>query len=108
MRQRETVGISMTFMLAYLMSTQTWGAQARGAKETGYAIKKPIIAGAGPTAPWGAMAEIVKTAMKPYGWDIQICYGCAGGPRLARLVSKAAMATPAGNAIADLPQSLRD
>jgi len=61
---------------------------------TGFAVKKPIIQGAPPGAPWGAMAEIVKTIMKPYGWDVQICYYCNGAARAARLVSKAAMAAP--------------
>jgi uncharacterized protein len=64
---------------------------------TGYALKKPVFGGACPTCPWGAMAEVVKTALKPYGWDVQICYYCAGGPREARLVSQAAMATPPAN-----------
>ena len=32
------------------------------------------------------MADAVKAAMKPYGYDVQICYYCAGGPRAARLV----------------------
>jgi uncharacterized protein len=61
---------------------------------TGYALKKPVFGGACPTCPWGAMAEVVKKVLKPYGYDVQICYYCAGGPREARLVSKAAMATP--------------
>ena len=65
-----------------------------GPATTGYALKKPVFGGACPTCPWGAMADVVKKVMKPYGWDIQICYYCAGGPREARLVSKAAMATP--------------
>ena len=69
-----------------------------GASATiGYAAKKPIVGAACPTCPWGAMAEVVKAAMKPYGWDIQICYSCAGGPREARLVSKAAIAPPPAN-----------
>ena len=98
-----------TAIVSCLVITQTWGQEPAGGKrETGYAVKKPIMAGAGPTAPWGAIAEIVKTAMKPYGWDIQICYGCAGGPRLARLVAKAAMATPAESILAELPQEVRN
>ena len=40
--------------------------------ETGYAVKKPVFGGACETCPWGSIAEIVKKAMKPYGWDIQI------------------------------------
>ena len=67
----------------------------------GYATKKPIVGAACPTCPWGAMAEVVKKAMEPYGWDIQICYYCAGSPREARLVAAKAMATPPNKPSAD-------
>lgn len=70
-------------------------------KETGYAIKKPVFGGACPTCPWGAMAEVVKAAMKFYGWDVQICYYCAGGPREVRIVADAMMATPPENPTAE-------
>ncbi len=76
------------------------GAPKSGATATGYASKKPIFGGACRTCPWGAMAEVVKAAMQPYGYDIQICYVCAGGPREARMVSgimKAAPARPSPN-----------
>jgi len=66
--------------------------QKPGAKTTGYALKKPVFGGACNTCPWGAMAEIVKKAMQFYGYDVQICYVCAGGPREARLVAGAKMA----------------
>jgi TRAP transporter TAXI family solute receptor len=39
------------------------------------------------------LAEITRVLMKPYGWDVQICNVCAGGPRAARLM--AAKANPA-------------
>jgi len=50
----------------------------------GVRAKRPVIAGACKICPWGAVAEIVKTAMKPYGYDVQICYNCATseGPRM--------------------------
>ena len=55
------------------------------AQEQSYGIqaKRPVIAGACKTCPWVALAEIVKTAMAPYGYDVQICYNCATseGPR---------------------------
>lgn len=53
----------------------------------GYAARKPVFGGACPLCPWGSMANVVKAAMKPYGWDIQICYVCAGGARSVRMVS---------------------
>ena len=49
---------------------------ARG-QATGIQIKKPVFGGACKVCPWGAIAEIVKAAMQPYGYDVQICYNCA-------------------------------
>lgn len=49
------------------------------AQTQGYASRSPIVAAAGRINPWGALAEIVKAAVAPYGWNIQICYSCAGG-----------------------------
>jgi TRAP transporter TAXI family solute receptor len=50
----------------------------------GIAVKRPVIAGACKVCPWGAVALVVRDAMKPYGWDVQICYHCARseGPRI--------------------------
>ena len=70
------------------------GSNPGAVPETGYAAKKPVIGGACPTCPWGTMSELVRTVMLPHGWDIQICYNCAGGPREARMVAGAMMATP--------------
>ncbi len=46
--------------------------------------KKPVFGGACKICPWGAMAETVQAAMKPYGYDVQICYNCnaADAPRI--------------------------
>lgn len=54
------------------------------AQETGIAIKKPVFGGACQDCPWGAMAEIVKSAMAPYGYEVQVCYTCSGmdAPRI--------------------------
>jgi uncharacterized protein len=102
MRVMQWKVVAGVIMLAGLLAGgyQLAGAQgagsARGEKmaaksETGYALKKPVFGGACATCPWGAMAEIVKKALSYYGWDVQICYSCAGGPREARLVAAAAM-----------------
>ena len=52
--------------------------------QTGIAEKKPVFGGACRICPWGAMAEVVQAAMKPYGYDVQICYNCnaADAPRI--------------------------
>jgi hypothetical protein len=44
------------------------------AQTNGIAAKRPVFGGACQACPWGAMAEVVKEAMKPYGYDVQICY----------------------------------
>ncbi len=43
----------------------------------GIAVKRPIFGGACKVCPWGALAEIVRDSMAPYGWDVRICYHCA-------------------------------
>jgi TRAP transporter TAXI family solute receptor len=56
------------------------------APEGGYGIaaKRPVMAAACRTCPFGAFAVILKEAMKDSGYDIRICYQCAGpnGPLL--------------------------
>src|SRR5438094_7750856 len=76
------------------------GGSHPAAQSTGYAAKQPIFGGACPACPWGAMADVVKAAMKPYGWDVQICYSCAGGPRSVRLVAGGGDAEPPRNVTA--------
>ena len=51
---------------------------------TGIPAKRPVFGGACRLCPWGAMAEVVQAAMKPYGYDVQICYNCnaADAPRI--------------------------
>jgi len=64
-----------------------------GAPPTGIAAKRPVFGGACKICPWGAMAEFVQAAMKPYGYDVQICYNCnrADAPRI---VSEARLPPP--------------
>lgn len=61
--------------------------------QTSIRDKKPVFGGACRLCPWGAMAEVVQAAMKPYGYDVQICYNCnaADAPRI---VSEARMPPP--------------
>ena len=37
----------------------------------GIAHKRPVFGGACKSCPWGAMADVVKAALKPYGYDVQ-------------------------------------
>ena len=79
-----------------------YGGSATGiAQSNGIAAKRPVFGGACPACPWGAMADVVKAAMAPYGYDVQICYYCAGSARAARLMAAASEATPPQNPTAD-------
>jgi uncharacterized protein len=64
---------------------------ARG--QTNIAERKPVFGGACEVCPWGAMAEVVKAAMAPYGYDVQICYNCNGADA-PRIVSEARKPPP--------------
>jgi uncharacterized protein len=68
-------------------------AQTDTAKSTAVAAKKPVFGAACNTCPWGAMAQVVKSAMQFYGYDVQICHNCnaADAPRI---VSQARMPPP--------------
>jgi TRAP transporter TAXI family solute receptor len=52
--------------------------------QTAIQEKKPVFGGACRLCPWGAMAEVVQTAMRPYGYQVRICYNCnaADAPRI--------------------------
>lgn len=73
------------------------------AKETGYAVKKPVYGGGGATAGWGAIGTVVREVMKPYGWDVQLCRTCAGAARAARNVAGAVMPPRPGPNSTDPP-----
>jgi TRAP-type uncharacterized transport system substrate-binding protein len=50
----------------------------------GIAAHRPVFGGACKTCPWGAVADVVKAALAPDGYDVQICYHCfmADAPRI--------------------------
>ena len=50
---------------------------------TGFAIKRPVFAGACKACPWGVLALITQAAMKSSGYDVRICFVCWSeyGPR---------------------------
>ena len=75
--------------LAVMMLILQGGAAVGIAQSNGIASKRPVFGGACPACPWGAMADVVKAAMKPYGYDVQNCYYCAGSARAARLIAAA-------------------
>jgi hypothetical protein len=60
------------------------GSRHATAQENGMAVKRPVVAGACIDCPWGIMGNILKEALQPYGYDLQICYTCSRGnnPRI--------------------------
>lgn len=52
------------------------GAQSSTDSATGINGKKPVFGGACRLCPWGAMAQVVKDAMQPEGYNVQICHNC--------------------------------
>jgi len=73
------------------------------AQSTGIAGKRPIFGASCPTCPWGAMAEAVRDAMQPAGYDVQICYSCGGPARSVRLVGDRSDTVPPQNPGPDTP-----
>ena len=79
---------SFLFLIAVLLA-----ATILATGQTGIKQKKPVFGGACKLCPWGAMAEVVKEAMKPYGYDVQICYNC-NAVDAPRIVSEARTPPP--------------
>jgi uncharacterized protein len=52
--------------------------------DIGIAAHRPVFGGACKTCPWGVIADVVKAALVPYGYDVQVCYHCfmADAPRI--------------------------
>jgi uncharacterized protein len=88
--------LALSCLVAVLFaSSSCHQAQSPGAsaKQTAIEARKPVFGGACKICPWGAMAEVVKEAMKPYGYDVQICYNC-NGAEAPRIVSEARTPPP--------------
>jgi uncharacterized protein len=73
------------------LATVVHSAQSSQVRQTGYAVKKPVFGGACRICPWGVEAEFIRTVMASSGYEIQICYNCAGGPEAVRIVANARM-----------------
>jgi uncharacterized protein len=89
---------------AVRLGTAQEAGKASQRSETGIAMKKPVFGGACKICPWGSMAEVVKAAMQPYGYDVQICYNCAGGPQAARFVAGALMPPSITQSLSQYPE----
>lgn len=72
-------------LILLLLATVTpLAVRTGGPPTTGISVRRPVFGGACKLCPWGALGEIVKQAMQPYGYDVQICYNCsrADAPRI--------------------------
>jgi len=80
---RLTIGFVMLVCIASL------GTDITPAQEMGIKVKKPVLGAACKTCPWGVLGEMVKAALKPYGYDVQVCYNCWRGdaPRIVASAS---------------------
>jgi uncharacterized protein len=107
MRLRMLLGMTMLLALAVteyrVAHAQEKAKPAASAKSSGYAAKKPVFGGACPTCPWGSIGDVVKEAVGHYGWDVQMCYYCAGGSTEARIVAGAKVPVVPKNAVNPLP-----
>lgn len=63
------------------------------------AAKKPVFAAACKSCPWGAVGDVVKAALQPYGYDLQICSTCNG----VRYVAEPVLGRPIEVALKDTP-----
>ena len=75
-RQRQSLDSSARNDSAVSSNGKAESIKSTAAGRTSIEMKKPVFGGACKICPWGAMAEVVKQAMKPYGYDVQICYNC--------------------------------
>jgi hypothetical protein len=100
--------ISAAFAALMLMTALPAAAQETApaapapAEETGFAVKRPVIGAACATCPWGAVADVIKAAMEPRGWDVLVCYNCSG-QNSTRIVSGAQRPQPLREGVTDRP-----
>ena len=78
---RLTIGFMLLVCVALLAVNIT------PAQEMGIKVKKPVLATACKTCPWGVLGEMVAAALKPYGYDVQICYNCWRGDNSRHVAS---------------------
>jgi TRAP-type uncharacterized transport system substrate-binding protein len=66
---------------------------------TGIDLKRPLFAGACKACPWGVLAAVTREALKPAGYDVQICWVCwsSYGPREMADKTKPVWPAEAGN-----------
>jgi hypothetical protein len=79
MHIRNRTMFGFAFGVALLLAFAVAGSGPSVAEELGLVVKKPVVAAACKLCPWGAIADVLKEALKPQGYDLQICYTCSRG-----------------------------
>ena len=79
MHIRNRTMLGFAFGVALLLAFAVGGSGPSVAEELDLAVKKPVVAAACKLCPWGAIADVLKEALKPQGYDLQICYTCSRG-----------------------------
>ena len=76
--------ICLTAAVAILGTFSYANQQHSNASALGFTSKKPVLGAACKICPWGVLADVVKQALQPYGYDVQVCYNCSGAdnPRI--------------------------
>jgi uncharacterized protein len=96
----KSVGLVAALLGVVMGATaQNQSAQLPSPPETGYTVKKPVFGGACRVCPWGVEAEFIRAVTRSSGYDVQICYNCAGGPEAVRMVANAKMPPTLTNTI---------
>jgi TRAP transporter TAXI family solute receptor len=75
---------------ASALATQAAAQSNTGQQVYGIAAKRPVVQASCKYCPWGALAEVLKNAMTPYGYDLAVCHTCSS-EESARIVSKRLM-----------------
>jgi uncharacterized protein len=97
--------LRLTIGFVLLVCFASLGADITPAQELGIKVRKPVLGAACKTCPWGALGDLVKEALMPYGYDVQVCYNCwrADAPRI---VADASMPPSLANNTDQLPAYL--
>ncbi len=84
---------SLGLVVLLLATIGLLAAQSGEVYNTGIAVKRPVFGGACKLCPWGAMGQVVKKAMKFYGYDVQTCFNCNAAAS-TRIVAHAEVPPP--------------
>jgi TRAP-type uncharacterized transport system substrate-binding protein len=65
-------------VVAFALPVSSMAQEPGKTQYDGIAAKRPVVQAACKYCPWGALADILKKIMAPYGYDVAVCYSCSG------------------------------